>query len=140
MESTRDTESLFENLITYDSYHYPFVDKYSQFGITFEPGRALGLGMAQVRSAAFTVQVSCETMRLWLDEEGALASVPRNEIRCLPWCVIETARVGEALVIGARHVFLDERAMLTCFTFANDGDAPLTVRPLWLGQIGRAHV
>jgi len=134
-EQQWDTESLFENLVTYDSYERPFIDKYAQFGVTFESGRALGPGMAQVRSAALTAQVTCETMRLWLDEEGCLVSVPRNELRCFPWCVYETAHVGETLGIQARHVYLDERALLTCCTFTNEGEAPLTVSPVWLGQM-----
>jgi hypothetical protein len=130
MPSSSDT---FRNLIEYSSYHFPFVDRYSQFGVTFEAGRPIGLGMAQVRSAIHTFQVTCETLRLWVEEAGQHVPVQRTELESLPWCATERAAVG-SVAVSARHVFLDEVTLASEFSFANNGTTAVTLRPVWLGQ------
>lgn len=132
-----DMETLLGDLITYDGYAFPFVDRYAQFGVTFERARALGPGMLQVRSAAFTNQVTCSTLRLWAAEEGRPVAVQRSRLRSLPWCAIEEATVvhgGRSVAVTARHVYMDERALLSEFTFRNDGAEQVSCAPWWVGQ------
>lgn len=131
-----DSSVLFSNLISYHGYFHPFVDRYAQFGVTFEQGRALGVGMAQVRSAAFTNQVSCATLRLWFEEEGQLVAVQRQDLVSLPWCVRERADIASGpskLRVSARHVYIDEKTLLSEFSFVNTGKEPATFRPRWFG-------
>ena len=54
LKSQKDSagpERVFANLIECNNYFFPFVDKYSRFGVVFDSGMPLGLGMAQIRSA-----------------------------------------------------------------------------------------
>ncbi len=130
-------ELLLGDLIGYDGYAFPFVDRYAQFGVTFERARALGVGMLQVRSAAFTNQVTCSTLRLWVSEEGRAVAVQRSRLRSLPWCAIEEAAVPSdtgTVTVEARHAFLDERALVSEFAFRNDGAARVSCAPWWAGQ------
>ncbi len=88
-----DPERVFANLVECNNYLFPFVDKYSRFGVVFDSGMPLGLGMAQIRSAEATFQVTCSTLRLWLEEDGRPVSVNRNRVLFLPWCVEEGAEL-----------------------------------------------
>ncbi len=137
MADTRDPSVQFLNAVVCDGYHLPFVDRYAQFGVSFEPGGVVGPGMVQVRSTAMTFQVTCSTLALWLTEDGRAVSVPRSELRCLPWVVEESAVLENGHVnvaVEARHVFVDERRMLSEFVLVNNSDGPASVEPVWLGQ------
>jgi hypothetical protein len=136
--SAVDSAELFRNLIPCSGYGFPFVDRYAQFGVTFDQGRPFGPGMAQVRSAFMTFQVACSALALWIEEEGAFVPFSRTDLDSLPWCVIERGWLsaeGGALAIVARHAFLDEVTLASEFVFANRGAAAVSLRPAWLGQL-----
>ena len=127
-----DPERVFANLIECNSYLFPFVDKYSRFGVVFDSGMPLGLGMAQIRSAEVTFQVTCSTLRLWLEEDGRPVSVNRNRVLFLPWCVEEDAELlceRGAVHIRARHFYYDACRLVSRFTIQNDTPDALTLHP-----------
>ncbi len=137
-QENSDPERVFANLIECNNYLFPFVDKYSRFGVVFDSGMPLGLGMAQIRSAEATFQVTCSTLRLWLEEDGRPVSVNRNSVLFLPWCVEEGAELlceGGAVRICARHFYYDAGRLVSEFTIQNDTPSTLTLHPRFLGQI-----
>ena len=127
-------DDLFCDLIPCDSYHFPFVDRHAWFGVTFDQGRALGPGMLQLRSTAFTAQPADALLPLWVEEDGQWMPVARRKMGHLPWCVREEGVIGGIVVTGS-HAYLDERRILCSFTFRNGGSDGQTVHPAWCGLL-----
>ena len=125
---------LFADLIPCNNFFFPFVDRHAWFGVTFDQGRALGPGMLQLRSTAFTAQPADALLPLWVCESGQWTPVARQRITHLPWCVTEEGTLGSVSVI-ARHVYLDERTLLCTFSFTNCGDQSQTLTPAWCGLL-----
>jgi len=137
-QTSQPSESLFKNLVAINGYNAPFVDRYSQFGVVFEPGRPIGPGMLQTRSAAHTYQVSSSTLTLWLHENGNRISVERTGFESTPWCIIERAQLeisGGRLAIEARHTFMSEVTLRTEFAFVNHSPSAFALPISWHGQI-----
>ena len=127
-------DNFFSDLIPCNGYYFPFVDRHAWFGVTFDQGRALGPGMMQLRSTAFTAQMSDALLPLWVCEEGQWVPVARQRLAHLPWRVEEGGSVGE-ITVTARHVYLDERTLLSAFTFTNRGTAAAHLNPAWCGLL-----
>jgi hypothetical protein len=134
-----NTADIFKNLIPCDSYHFPFVARFSQFGVVFADGEGLGPGMLQVRSAAFTNQIVESALQLWFKTaKGELVSIPPNRTCHLPWEVKQDAAIynrdGSVLNITSRCVFASESRLVCRFTFHNAGKAQRKLCPSFRGQ------
>jgi len=137
-EDSAAADRIFASLIECNNYFVPFVDKYSRFGVVFDSGMPLGLGMAQIRSAEATFQVTCSTLRLWLEEDGKPVSINRNSVRYLPWCVEEGAELPYErgpVEVRARHFYYDSGRLVSVFRLHNGTRGTVTLHPRFLGQI-----
>ncbi|MFW5777045.1 MAG: amylo-alpha-1,6-glucosidase [Spirochaetota bacterium] len=130
-------EQLFTNLIAYTREEFPFVDRYSQFGLTFEEGRPLGPGALQVRSVVVNQPAADAHLTAWFEHDGRPFPVRRRALTSLPWEALEqgtaAAADGTLVSVEARHVFLDEVRALSSFTFLASQSAA-SVRVRILGQ------
>jgi len=137
---TSKPEQLFRNLISYNRPEFPFVDRYSQFGLTFEEGRALGSGALQVRSVVVNQPAANMHLTAWFEQDGRLFPVKRRLLESLPWQATEegegSAADGSLVSVFARHAFLDEVRALSSFTFMALESAA-SVRLRILGQFSR---
>ena len=133
-------EQLFANLITYNRAEFPFVDRYSQFGLTFEEGRPLGSGALQVRSVVANQPAADMHLTTWFEQDGRLFPVKRRTLASLPWEAVEegagAAPDGTPVSVQARHAFLDEVRCLSSFTFRTS-DSAARVQVQILGQLSR---
>lgn len=127
-------EEVFLNRIPCEGFAYPFIDRYAQFGVGFDHGRAMGPGSMALRSTALTNQPSDALLQLWVRDEEGLTPVPRQNLSHLPWCAKESASLpGTGLQITAEHVFLNERVLATRFTFLNADTSPIELDCLFVG-------
>lgn len=120
----RDPAETFRNLIPCDCFAQPFLDRYAQFGVTFEVGRAMGPGMMQTRSAAMTAQPADCLLGLWVLAGESWVPVVRQSIRHLPWAVSEEGAIdlaGAKITVTAEHIFVGPRVLATRFRFVHDG-------------------
>jgi hypothetical protein len=134
-----NTADIFRNLIPCDNYHFPFVDRFSQFGVVFADGEGLGPGMLQVRSTAFTHQIAESALQLWFrTDNGELISVSSNRTCHLPWEVKQDAAIynpdGSVLNITSHCVFASETRLACRFTFHNASSDPRKIRSSFQGQ------
>ncbi len=129
----------YEDLIPCDRHDFPFVDRFSQFGVVFETGRPLGGGEMQVRSMMNPQNVAEPWLTLWLRETaGGLRPVTRRSVRSRPWMVEETAEleVSEGrLAVTATHAFADALHLVSSFRLAHAGGAAVKVAPVWRGAV-----
>ncbi|MFW5743715.1 MAG: amylo-alpha-1,6-glucosidase [Spirochaetota bacterium] len=119
-----NSDAPLRNLIPCDSAEFPFVDDYSQFGVVFEAGRPLGPGEVQVRSSVLYQSAADALLTLYAEAgDGTWVPVVRRDAEHLPWCVTERGDLP-ALAVTARHVFLDERRLLSEFVLYAPADGP----------------
>lgn len=124
------------NQVVPDAWNMPFVDRYASLAATFPSGHALGIGIVFPRSCDFTFQVTDATSQLWVREGGRAVSVLRQGLESLPWSVTEHAvlcTAAGAIEVVARHVFADERRIVSEFRFRNPNAVTVTVDPAWIG-------
>lgn len=119
-----NSDAHLRNLIPCDSAEFPFVDDYSQFGVVFESGRPLGPGEVQVRSSVLYQPAADALLTLYAEGgDGTWVPVARRDAEHLPWCVTERGDLP-GLGVTARHVFLDERRLLSEFVISTEADGP----------------
>lgn len=131
-----NSTEIFENLIPCDRYLFPFVDRYAQFGTTFESGRGMGPCMMALRSTNMTCQPSDCLLNLWLDDDGDLVPVVRQELSHLPWRVSESGQIATQqgnIDVDAVHQYLNSRVLATRFRFTNTSEQAITVRLIYSG-------
>ena len=132
-QQQREMETCFKNLIHLDHAPFPFTDAFSQFALTFEPGRALGPAMIEPRSVAMSAQPSDCTFCMFVREAGQLVPVMRQGIEHLPWAVTERAALG-SLAVTATTIFTAPRQAVHEITLQNTGDAAIECEPVWLAN------
>lgn len=131
-------DEAFRNLISYDQFESPFVDRFSQFGVVFDAGRPLGPGMLQVRSVALHQSAADALLTLWIGSGSETAPVSRRMLECLPW---RTRERGDAFVSGGKieveadHSFLDQTRLVSRFVFRSAGTGIVRFRPFWAGHV-----
>ena len=136
-----------KNLVRHDVRHHGdkynlFCDAFAQFGVAFPALAPLGIGPACPRATLATYHVSHPTLQLWFQENGYEVSLQRQDLECLPWMTIEKSLlpVTEGTVnVEARHVFRDERALVSQFAFINSSPNNVTLYPFWQGRISGEH-
>lgn len=136
--SASTAAELCKNLFVYDNYHVPFHDAHAQFSVNFPHGLPLGPGMVFPRATQLTFQPVDALGELWVVENGQWVAVQRQELECYPWLTIERAAIPTehgVIQVEARHVFLDERHLLSDFTFENSSREAAEISPRWLGLV-----
>jgi len=135
------------NLTRHDLRHHGdkynlFCDAFAQFGVGF-PGLApIGIGPVCPKGTLSTYHVANPALQLWFQEGENLISLQRQELECLPWLTIEKALLpvtDGVVAVEARHIFHDERTLLTRFAFTNRTASPVTLHPCWQGTISEEH-
>ncbi len=128
----------YDNLIPCDRHEFPFVDRFSQFGVVFETGRPLGPGEMQVRSMFQPQAVAAPLLTLWVDHGGQRVPVTRRELRSRPWVAEESGRheLGSATVaVQATHAYADELTLVSRFRLTCVGGRTPSVRLAWRGAL-----
>lgn len=134
----KDQISEYRDLIRYDQAQTPFSDHFSQFSVSFPTGGPLGIGAVNPKSVLATYQISKEALQLWVLEHGQLMAVQRRAISSDPWQALEEANVQVpegSIQISARHLFVDERRLVSEFVFHNASTLPVEISPAWLGSM-----
>lgn len=135
------------NVVRYDSRHhgdrYPlFCDAFAQFGVAFPALGAIGIGPTAPRATLSTYHVANPTLELFLEEEGTLIALQRQDLDCLPWQTIECSLLpaGNGVIeIETHHVFKDERTLVSRFRLTNRSDAAVSLFSCWQGRISDEH-
>ncbi|MDA3959189.1 MAG: trehalase family glycosidase [Planctomycetota bacterium] len=131
-----DSAELFANLIPCDRYAFPFIDRFAQFGTVFEQGRGMGPCMMALRSTNLTAQAVDCLLNLWVDIDGQLAPVVRQELSHLPWLVRERGQIDLAdgcIAVVAEHCYLSPRVLASRFRFSASGASSLRCTVLYSG-------
>ncbi len=134
----KDHNTQYRDLIRYDQAHYPFSDHFSQFSVSFPAGGPIGIGAVNPKSVLATYQISKEALQLWMVESGQLVAVQRRSIISDPWQALEQAEVlipDGSIQISARHLFVDERRLVSEFVFRNESTSSVEICPAWLGSM-----
>ena len=116
-----------KNLVRHDVRHHGdkynlFCDAFAQFGVAFPALAPLGIGPACPRATLATYHVSHPTLQLWFREGGHEVSIQRQDLECLPWMTLEKSLLpvlDGTVEVEARHVFKDERTLVSQFVFIN---------------------
>lgn len=135
------------NLFRHDLKHHGdkynlFTDGFAQFGVGFPGLAALGIGPFCPRATLSTYHIANPTLQLWFLENDSLVSLQRQDLECQPWLTTEQALLPVTdgiLEVACRHVFKDERTLVSQFVFTNRSNQSVTVRPCWQGHISDEH-
>jgi hypothetical protein len=134
IRSSATPEEAFRNLIPAEGYFFPFIDRFAQFGIVFEPGRPIGPGMMAMRSTVLTNQPSDGLYQLWLRRGKETVPCARRSMEHLPWRLLEETDVaGLGLAITAEHIFLNERVLASRFRLTNRSETEIDTECTYAG-------